>query len=76
LAALAADAGLTPARFLVYRPWEERHPLRKLYSPLKRLLFPDEFSTGGWLAMAAEKKNARRFSPAYAPADRRVGKRV
>ena len=56
LRALAEDAALRVRRLFVYRPWEERRLIRKLYSPVKRLFFPEDFRSGGWLALAAEKK--------------------
>ncbi len=52
---LAEDAALRVRRIFVYRPWEERRPMRKLYSPVKRLIFPEDFRSGGWLALAGEK---------------------
>jgi ubiquinone/menaquinone biosynthesis C-methylase UbiE len=55
LAGLAEDAALRVRRLFVYRPWEERRLIRKIYSPLKRLFFPEDFRSGGWLALAAEK---------------------
>jgi SAM-dependent methyltransferase len=56
LRALAEDAALRVRRLFVYRPWEERRLIRKLYSPVKKLFFPEDFRSGGWLALAAEKK--------------------
>jgi ubiquinone/menaquinone biosynthesis C-methylase UbiE len=56
LRALAEVAALRVRRVIVYRPWEERRFIRKLYSPVKKLFFPEDFRSGGWLALAAEKR--------------------
>ncbi len=55
LATLAREAGLRIREITVYRPWEERHVLRKIYSPVKRLLFPEDYESGGWVALSATK---------------------
>jgi len=58
LETLAVEAGLAVTRVQVYRPWEHRDLVRKLYAPIKRVLFPQEFASGGWLAIVAAKRAA------------------
>lgn len=55
LMALAEEAGWKVRRMINYRPWEETHLIKKIYSPLKKVLFRKDFESGGWLAMAAVK---------------------